>query len=123
MTASGMRYRVLVLDPYSAHMSLPVLRRLETLVHEGATVIGKRPVDTPSLTDDKAAFHAMVEELWGSTEENRTVGKGRILQQGSVAEALQEAKVLPDFSFKNWARGSGVVRASAHANCRPLLYR
>ena len=57
VTESGMRYRVLVLDPYSEHMSLPVLRRIQTLVHDGATVIGKRPVGDPSLADDKAAFH------------------------------------------------------------------
>jgi len=122
VTESGMRYRVLVLDPYSAHMSLPVLRRIATLVRDGATVIGKRPVDTPSLTDDEAAFHALVEELWGSTEENRTVGKGRILQQGSVAEALQEAKVSPDFTFKNPGHEAQVLFVHRRTPTADLYY-
>ena len=46
-TASGMSYRVLVLDPYSLQMSLPVLKSLQTLVQQGATVIGEKPVGTP----------------------------------------------------------------------------
>src|SRR2546429_9731592 len=29
-TASGMRYRVLALDPFSQHMSLPVLRKIRS---------------------------------------------------------------------------------------------
>jgi hypothetical protein len=99
VTDSGMSYRVLVLDRFSAHMSLPVLRRLQTLVHDGATVIGKRPIGDPSLADDKAAFHSIVEDLWGTADEDRSVGKGHVLQQGSVAEALQQAKVAPDFTF------------------------
>ncbi len=122
VTESGMRYRVLVLDPYSAHMSLPVLRRIQTLVHDGATVIGKRPAGTPSLADDQAAFHAIVEDIWGSTEENRSVGKGRLLQQGSVAEALQEAKVAPDFTFKKTRTESEVLFVHRRTATADLYY-
>jgi hypothetical protein len=55
-TKSGMNYRVLVLDPYSKHMSLPVLRAIHKLVEQGATVTGEKPTDTPSLADDAAEF-------------------------------------------------------------------
>src|SRR5437773_9475451 len=51
-TASGMRYRVLALDPFSQHMSLSVLRRIRDLVQAGAVVCGPKPVATPSLSDD-----------------------------------------------------------------------
>ena len=64
-TESGMRYRVLALDPYSTHMSLPVLRRIRDLVKQGATVVGAKPVDTPSLADSDQEFHSIIDELWG----------------------------------------------------------
>src|SRR5690242_16500099 len=55
-TSSGMNYRVLALDPYSRHMSLPVLRAIRRLVEDGAVVSGAKPTDTPSLADDAAEF-------------------------------------------------------------------
>ena len=122
VTASGMRYRVLVLDPYSAHMSLPVLRRVQAMVHEGAIVIGKRPSDTPSLADDRAAFQAIVEDLWGATEQNRNVGKGRVLQEGTVAEALQAANVSPDFTFKKPRPESDVLFVHRRTESADLYY-
>jgi (4-O-methyl)-D-glucuronate---lignin esterase len=122
VTESGMSYRVLVLDPYSAHMSLPVLRRIQTLVHDGATVIGKRPVGDPSLADDKAAFHTIVEDLWGTTAGDRNVGKGHVLEQGSVAEALQEANVAPDFTFKKPRPESEVLFVHRRTPTADLYY-
>ena len=41
-TKSGMRYKVIALDPYSRHMSLPVLRAIHSLVQEGAVVAGPK---------------------------------------------------------------------------------
>ena len=54
-TKSGMNYRLLALDPYSRHMSLPVLRSIHKLVEQGAVVAGEKPSDTPSLADDQAS--------------------------------------------------------------------
>ena len=47
VTKSGMKYRLLGLDPYSQHMSLPVLRAIHTLVQNGAVVAGPKPTDDP----------------------------------------------------------------------------
>ena len=47
---------MLALDPYSKHMSLPVLRGIHKLVEQGAMVAGEKPTDTPSLADDAAEF-------------------------------------------------------------------
>ena len=55
-TRSGMSYRVLGLDPYSQHMSLPVLRAMHKLVEDGGVVAGGKPTDDPSLADDQAEF-------------------------------------------------------------------
>src|SRR5688572_3803243 len=50
----GVRYRVLVL-PQIDRMTLPVLRKIAELVRAGATVVGPRPVRTPSLVGGPAA--------------------------------------------------------------------
>jgi hypothetical protein len=52
----GMSYRLLGLDPYSRHMSLPVLRAIHKLVEDGAVVAGPKPSDDPSLADDQVEF-------------------------------------------------------------------
>jgi hypothetical protein len=53
-TTTGMSYRVLALDPNSQHMPLAVLRKIRDLVAAGAVVVGPKPIDSPSLSDDAA---------------------------------------------------------------------
>ena len=67
-----MDYRVLALDPHSQHMSLPVLRKIRDLVKAGATVVGPKPISTPSLSDDPKEFQTIVEEALGDREEKFT---------------------------------------------------
>ena len=98
---SGMRYRVLALDPNSRHMSLPVLRKIRELVAAGAVVSGPKPAATPSLSDDEAAFGAIADELWGpdpGAAERRT-GKGTVFGDGSLSDVLSRLGVMPDFEF------------------------
>ncbi len=100
VTDSGMRYRVLALDPYAEHMSLPVLRRISEFVHEGATVVGKAPTHDPSLADDQAAFTRLAGELWGSSAEPfRRVGRGRVLTGASLETAMQPLNLQPDTTY------------------------
>ena len=107
-TASGMRYRVLVLDPYALHMSLPVLRRIAELVHQGVTVVGQAPTDDPSLADNQAEFTKLVHELWGATSTAGTphkVGKGRVLATSpadlvdSINAAFTAINLAPDTTY------------------------
>ena len=110
VTTSGMRYRVLALAPYSQHMSLPVLRRIRELVRDGATVVGKAPINDPSLADDKAAFTKLVAELWGSgSEPSRKVGKGRVLTGDSIADAMKPLNLPPDTAYTKTAPDSQVL--------------
>jgi len=98
-TPSGMRYRVLALDPNSQHMSLPVLRKIRELVAAGAIVAGPKPIGTPSLSDDATEFRRLADELWGTgpgTGEHPT-GKGRVIGDGTLAEVLSRVGVPPDF--------------------------
>ncbi|WP_263381257.1 glycosyl hydrolase [Granulicella arctica] len=110
VTDSGMRYRVLVLDKYAGHMSLPVLHRIQELVKQGAIVIGKAPTDDPSLADDTAAFSAAVRELWGSgSESDRKVGKGRVLSSDTVDAALKSLDVAADTTYTKAAPNSEIL--------------
>jgi len=96
-TASGMSYRLLVLDPYSKHMSLPVLRAIHALVEQGAVVAGQKPTDTPSLADDQAEFTRLNTDLFGDGTGVHTVGKGKVLAGQDAAAALKALNVAPDF--------------------------
>jgi hypothetical protein len=96
-TASGMRYRLLVLGPYSRHMSLPVLRAIHSLVEQGAVVAGAKPMDTPSLADDAAEFARLNDELFGDGTGVHAVGKGKVYAGADAATALQAMKVEADF--------------------------
>jgi len=98
-TASGMRYRLLVLDPYSRHMSLPVLRAIRSLVEAGAIVAGPKPTDTPSLADNQAEFTRLNNELFGDGTGVHTVGKGRVYAGSDAAAALQALNLAPDFDY------------------------
>ena len=104
-TASGMRYKVLVLDPYAEHMSLPVLRRIAELVHGGLSVIGAPPMEDPSLADNQAEFHKLVSELWGAFPQPRKVGKGRVLSTSasdlvpSISAAFRAINLAPDTTY------------------------
>ena len=99
VTASGMHYRMLALDPYSEHMSLPVLRSIRKLVENGATVVGAKPVSTPSLADDPQEFAAIVNELWGSGTGLQQVGKGRVYAGMTITDAMNAINLKADFSY------------------------
>jgi alpha-L-rhamnosidase len=96
-TASGMNYRVLVLDRYSRHMSLPVLRAIHKLVEQGAVVAGQKPMDTPSLADDQAEFSRLSDELFGDGSGVHTVGKGKVYAGQNAGAVLKALNVEPDF--------------------------
>jgi hypothetical protein len=96
-TASGMNYRLLALDPYSKHMSLPVLRAIHSLVEQGAIVAGPKPTGTPSLADDQAEFKRLSNELFGDGTGVHIVGKGKVYAGQDAASALKSLEVAPDF--------------------------
>jgi hypothetical protein len=98
-TKSGMSYRVLALDKYSKHMSLPVLRAIRKLVEQGAVVAGEKPVGTPSLADNADEFKKLSDELFGSGSGVQTVGKGKVYAGQKAEEALKALNVAPDFDY------------------------
>jgi len=99
ITKSGMSYRVLGLDPYSQHMSLPVLRAIHKLVQDGAVVAGPKPTDDPSLADDSAEFRKLNEELFGDGSGVHQAGKGTVYAGQNLADVFKSLKVAPDFDY------------------------
>ncbi len=92
VTPSGMSYRVLVLDSNAKKMSLPVLRKIKELVKAGATITGIKPEIAPGLSDDQTEFNSMVNEIWGTANENVITGK-------ALHEVLLSLKTMPDFTY------------------------
>ena len=100
ITNSGMRYRILVLDPRNRVMPLEVLRRIARLVAEGATVVGKMPTRSPSLADDAGAFRALANSLWGTKGSySHAYGRGFILGGDRLKNVLGRVGSEPDFSY------------------------
>jgi len=61
---SGNTYTVLMLDESAKLMTLPVLKKIKTLVDAGVTVIGSKPERSPSMADNDAEFQKMANEVW-----------------------------------------------------------
>jgi hypothetical protein len=98
-TKSGMSYRVLGLDPYSQHMSLPVLRAIHALVADGAVVAGPKPTDDPSVADDQAEFQKLNDELFGDGTGVHKVGKGTVYAGQSLTDVFSALNLIPDFDY------------------------
>ncbi len=98
-TATGMSYRLLVLDKNARRMPLTVLRRIRDYVREGAAVAGPKPTESPSLMDDQIEYKSIADELWGEGTGERTVGKGKIFAGMSASEVISALKLLPDFEY------------------------
>lgn len=86
LVAGHSRYRLIFLGGSSRRMTVPTLRRLATLVREGATLVGLRPEVTPSLADDPGEFEALVGRIWGSP---------RVVETGDLHQALSDLRYAP----------------------------
>ena len=98
-TPGGMSYRVLGLDPYCRHMSLPALKAIHELVNEGATVAGPKPLDDPSLADDASEFKRLNDELFGDGSGVHKVGKGTVYAGQPLKDVFAAINLQPDFDY------------------------
>jgi hypothetical protein len=106
----GMTYRVLVL-PESPFMTPAVLRKVRELVHDGATVVGPKPTQSPSLTDAPRAdaeVRGFAEEVWGDCDGKKVLehpyGRGRVVWGKKLEDVLAQLHAPPDFQYGNTAR-------------------
>ena len=110
----GMEYRVLVLKD-TPTMTPELLRKITGLVKAGATVIGPRPLKSPSLRDYPrcdAEVRRLADALWGSIDgeatTERTLGAGRIVWGPSVGEVLEAMGVGVDVDISQ-RTGTGPI--------------
>ena len=102
VTPAGTSYRILYLGGTSRRMTVPVLRKINALVEQGAVVDGNRPIDSPSLADDPAEFKRLTVKLWGgqlNASGYRTVGKGRVYDLKPAGEVLADLDLPRDFDY------------------------
>lgn len=99
VTPGGMTYRVLGLDPYSQHMSLPVLRAIHKLVEAGAIVAGPKPFDDPSQADNRQEFTQLDNELFGDGSGVHAVGKGKVYAGEELSDVFKALDLPPDFDY------------------------
>jgi hypothetical protein len=104
VTASGMHYRVMALDPRASLMSIDVLERIAQLVNDGATIVGDKPKGTPSLADNRTEFDALAEAVWGQSSAGvqgsvHRYGKGRVISASSLPNAISRLRIQRDFSY------------------------
>ena len=101
---SGMSYRLLALSTTNTkNMSLAMLRKIRSLVEDGAVILGAAPEATPGLTDYPQAdgeLKQLTTELWGSdaSVNERAVGKGRVFRGMKPEAVLAKLDVVPDFT-------------------------
>jgi hypothetical protein len=99
------RNSLLVL-PNTTRMTLPVLKKINELVREGATVVGARPENTPGYSgypDAEKVFTALVSETWGDLDgisrTRRVYGKGKVIWGNPVKIVLIMAGIQPDLEY------------------------
>ena len=103
----GQFYEVLVL-PGERITSPEVLKKIEQLVKDGATVIGARPVKSYGYYN-RDQNDRLVEEIasriWGNCDsinvKERIYGKGRIVWGKTIREVLESRGVFPDIKFSS----------------------
>ncbi|MDX8339342.1 glycosyl hydrolase [Draconibacterium sp. IB214405] len=102
----GIEYKVLVLPDHEV-LSLAVLKKLEELINQGATVIGYKPKGAISLVGGDEAeetFKSLADQLWGNDNNaagSREYGSGKVVWGASAREYLLSQGIEPDFSVEN----------------------
>ena len=100
----GASYRLLVL-PYSKTMTPKLLRKIRSLVNDGATLVGLPPQKSPSLSDFPICdqeVQELVKELWG--EDNvpekpatRAFGQGKVIWGAALRDHVDN--LYPHYGF------------------------
>lgn len=98
----GVQYRILVLPPLKT-MRPELLEKIDSLVREGAVVLGPAPGSSPSLADYPKAdqrVKALATVMWDGPvlqKGIRKYGKGLVMDGLTMQEALDYMGVSPDF--------------------------
>lgn len=96
---NGGDYKIITLRD-SESMLLSTVKKLKDLVLNGAVILGNKPIDSPSLMDDKndlVELQNISNELWGASKSGvKQVGKGKVYWGKTLAEVLNEENIDHD---------------------------
>jgi hypothetical protein len=94
-------YKMLYLGGRSERMTLAVAQKLVELVKQGATVVGNRPVDSPTLNDDQKQLTAALDALFGKRAAKagavHKLGKGKVIAGLGINDAMKQLGEARDF--------------------------
>lgn len=98
---SGLKYKVLVLPDHKV-LSMAVLKKVEKMLKQGATVIGYKPERCITLIGGEEAqkeFKALADKVWGpaSDKGGKSYGKGTLAWGVSAREYLLSKGLSEDF--------------------------
>lgn len=101
----GQRYEILVL-PDQDDANPEVLKKIEQLVRQGATVVGPKPTRSNGLKDyaeKDELVKRIADRLWGDCDgetimENQC-GKGKVIWGKTLKQVMLERGLGPDFSY------------------------
>ncbi|MBP5218511.1 MAG: discoidin domain-containing protein [Bacteroidales bacterium] len=91
---TGMKYRILYLDPNVRYMSMEILRKIKCLADAGITICGSRPEKMAGNQGDPDEFDAIVKDIWESGRKNVSSGIPAV-------KVLKSLGVEPDFVFSS----------------------
>jgi hypothetical protein len=132
------RAYALMLLPNTRQMLPAVAKKLQSLVADGATVIGPRPVESPSMTDYPQCDHIVAtvgRQVWGPCDGVHILehhfGKGLVAWNKPVPAVLAQLGVQPDFTVLSPESGPlqiqsaiySAVGAGRRVNVTALLQR
>ncbi len=102
----GLSYSLLVL-PDQDSIPLDILRKLELMVKDGATIIGRKPTEVPYLnnySEENIELSELVNKMWEGIDGKKKMinkyGKGRVIYGLSAREVLSSDDIDPDFSHE-----------------------
>jgi len=100
----GMSYKMLVIDLEISEIPLPVLKKIDELINEGATIVlgETKPLNAPGIynyPESDKEISNIADKLWTQTSgqiQVRKMGKGKVYTGTNMEEILKDNQILPD---------------------------
>lgn len=99
----GQFYEVLVL-PDEERIDPSVLKKIESMVKAGATVIGRKPKRAYSLTEYQSNDNAVKDlsgKMWSNSGKEKMYGAGKVVWGKTARQVLTEKRIFADVDFKS----------------------